>query len=131
MPHKMTIEKTIEALKKAVAEKGEDYVYKENEEIGWCLYSDRESGQPSCIVGHVLADLDPEAFARVRAWELRSARSAGVSTTIFQRVALPDISPVDRPLILALLGDVQNQQDDGVAWGPALAESLALIGRDA
>jgi hypothetical protein len=53
----VTREKAIELLEHAVQLKGEDYV-DENKPGGQCQYF--TNGKPSCIIGHVLADLGVE-----------------------------------------------------------------------
>lgn len=65
-----------EALRAAIAEKGEEYVYPAWQE--GCSYSTRE-GQPSCIVGWVVAALDPEVFKKVHEYEVDSGESTCVA----------------------------------------------------
>lgn len=58
---KFTRDAVSEALHAAVVAKGEDYVYPNYDE--GCTYSDPANREaPSCIVGHVVATLDPEVF---------------------------------------------------------------------
>jgi hypothetical protein len=45
-------EETTELLQRAVAEKGDGYVY--DADGAMCRYAEEETGAPSCIVGHVL-----------------------------------------------------------------------------
>lgn len=72
---KFTRDAVSEALHAAVAAKGEDYVYP-----GWnegCYYADPEEHKaPSCIVGHVVAALDPNTF---RSWAEFEAQEGGDS----------------------------------------------------
>ncbi len=106
----ITYESALEALKAAVAEKGEDYVY------AWvdykCVYS--HNGKPSCGVGHVLHRLgvDTEGFEHTT-----------MNTKMFDSLAyrLRDLSVITiTQSAIDLLREFQNCQDEGRTWGEAL-----------
>lgn len=89
-------------LARAVAEKGEDYVYPEEEKDGvGCHYF--YEGRPSCIIGHVLSYLGmtegPEGSGAIFA-----LRRLG-------------FSPAEEYAAVA----AQESQDAGRTWGDALA----------
>lgn len=77
---KFTRDAVSEALHAAVAAKGENYVYPKDEYDG-CVYSARDGGKiyPACIVGHVVAALDPELFQNWAEYEVESNESFTVS----------------------------------------------------
>lgn len=98
-----------EILHQVVAEKGGDYIYEHAG--GDCFYSDPyDQSAPSCIVGHVLAKLDPEAFQKVAQKENDEESSFGVNE-------IPT-SVWDYQTAQALQA-AQNIQDDGYAWSVA------------
>lgn len=115
---KFTREEVTAAIEEAVAEKGNDYIYP-NYDYG-CSYAD-ENGEPSCIVGHVVAKLDPEKFAAVVDLEDGPGGSWPVyrrSDYEFQKVVgFGDI--FDDETIRALSA-AQSRQDKGDTWGEAL-----------
>lgn len=74
---KLTLSAVHESLKKAVEQRGLDYIYVSPSPVGNCMYSTKD-GAPSCIVGMVLADLDPETFAAVKDVEWSLGHSWGV-----------------------------------------------------
>lgn len=105
-------------LEKAVAEKGANYVYEsiETEEAYGeydemrdvqtaCLYF--HDGQPSCIVGHVLSYM-----GYTEATEGQSATQA-----------IHNLGIEADARTQALLSEVQEAQDQGVAWGRAVGEA--------
>lgn len=112
-----------EALKKALAEKGEDYVYplSEKHDRG-CMYATDE-GAPSCIVGHVLHTLDPELFAGVAKWErMKSTLDTAMGDVV--RRFHPDLHPDQ----VKALSYAQVAQDRGQSWGYAATEYMRALG---
>lgn len=101
------LDEALEALRKVVARKGEDYVYDGARTANnGCVY--HHDGQPQCIVGHVLAELLPEEWlnlATVRvnsgAWYLKCRDSAVTESAA------------------RVLSMAQDVQDDGLTWGEA------------
>ncbi|QUE26091.1 hypothetical protein SEA_STOOR_51 [Microbacterium phage Stoor] len=130
----LTKEAVAEAIDQLVQERGPDYVYP-TEEVGGCYYS-FEDGTPACLVGAVVAKLDPAAFqALVEIEAPVDDGNGGVwrykAGTVGTVVAHPapgltglvgggrtDLSVTDRDLFLALK-DAQGAQDVGRTWGEA------------
>lgn len=118
--YRFTKEQALEALRKAVKLKGEDYVYPEEEKfMSSCRYATDE-GKPSCIVGHVVNILDPEAFAHLAAVEAEQGTTAAEDLTHsgYDDSYLP-VDFWDRDTA-RVLGIAQAQQDIGSKWGDAL-----------
>lgn len=110
----ITREAVAASLKKAVAERGADYVYERREvpdpfEEGElnraCVY--QYDGKPDCIVGYVLDDL---GIPYSPSWEGASAR-----------YVLKALRVNDANLVLDLT-DVQRFQDSGIPWGEAIKD---------
>lgn len=122
----MTISKiaVVESLKEIVAEYGADYVYRKPQPTDTCQYTNPD-GSPSCLVGHVIARVNPEAFATIAATEYyEETYDEGPYGAIEAAVEGIEINfnvelGFDQETI-ALLGVVQNAQDRGTAWGDAL-----------
>lgn len=108
-----TKEEVMTALREVVAEKGSEYVYPERV----CRYA-KVTGEPSCIVGHVIHKLDPEAFNKIAIAEAEG------SATVDELVALEWIpsdfwdSQAEDALCTA-----QLLQDMYRTWGEALASA--------
>lgn len=100
-------------MEEAVASKGEDYVYEQPG--GECVYLDRECGQPSCLIGHVL----------VAAGVVIPPTLEGMSVHIVVRDLIPEWSVGQLP---RALGAAQELQDSGATWGDALAEFKEVLG---
>lgn len=118
-------EEVMAALRKAVELKGEDYTYPDNEMAdGTCRYATAES-TPSCIVGHVVHILDPEAFAQLARVEGEHGTDAASS------LAWRPIDGGEGYLAPGFWSDraagflqaAQNMQDGGFTWGDALAHA--------
>lgn len=142
----ITFDAVLAAATKIVADKGEDYVYS-NPETGvragfvpgskhmcLCLYGDPSTGDPSCIVGHIFADLHPEFFEVLAASERSQGRTWPVTEVL--RAASADLGKVygmDSPVLrnklprievaeetVRALRIAQSIQDEGGTWGTAL-----------
>lgn len=111
----LTKDAVSEALHKAVAEKGEDYVYPRANE--GCRYADPYNPEvPSCIVGHVVAALDPETFKRIGQREEENEMS--FSATYLLDDGPFGLDPEDDSVVAALQV-AQSLQDLGLPWGYA------------
>lgn len=55
-----TLDEVLDAARAVVDEVGRDYIYDSRD----CRYAN-DDGSPSCLVGHVIHRLDPEAFAKI------------------------------------------------------------------
>lgn len=132
-----------EALERIVAEKGEDYVYPLAGDD--CVYAEKTSDGyvPSCIVGHVVAALDAEAFKNAAEYEQVNGESGGVSD-FFQYGfyygddrndwgEYPEESEEYQPGIIhdevltSALQIAQTTQDYGFTWGEALENYRAVL----
>jgi len=120
---KLTREAVTAAIEKVVAEKGADYVY--DREHGGCTYSEQtpEGVVPSCIVGHVIAKMDPELFQRVAEYE---SETGGFWWTGVD-IRIPGIE--QDSAVKYALREAQDAQDDGDTWGEALEAFHAAHGR--
>lgn len=121
---KFTDKQVVEALDRAVAAKGVDYVYKNVEADGHsgptCVYALKD-GSPSCIVGHVLADIAPDEFKRIAKWE-REAGDTGI-VTYLEDVATALFAPDQAEALTR----AQTAQDDGNHWGFARDVAVAAL----
>lgn len=118
--YEVTDEVFIEAMEKAVAQKGADYVYPATEfdehggvsntdwraSLGECRYS-LPDGTPACIIGQAIHLIDPKYTPE----HDLIADAATVLDSVF-----PGLTP---PL-LAAATDAQVIQDSGYTWGDAL-----------
>lgn len=115
----------LQTLEEIVAETGPDFVYQWRNDGGIgssCTYADSE-GEPSCIVGRVIAKLDPELFKAVAEAEERKGSSWSVSafpddefgTKVCGVPTLPASDEVRR-----ILRAAQSTQDGGRPYGEAL-----------
>ena len=118
---KFTNEEVSAAVERAVALKGEDYVYKRVAQGGGysagpsCVY-DNGDGTPSCIVGHVIADLEPDLFAKLGEWEHDKQRgSEGTAARTLFRTFPSRFTSAQ----IAALGAAQAHQDSTLPWGAA------------
>lgn len=110
-----TNDEVIESMKRAVAQKGADYVYPyEN-----CNYS--QDNHPACIVGHVLYDIDPEAYQDAAEMEQRGDDSA---VDDLQREGIvPNFTDSQ---VKALLR-AQERQDRKETWGAAYDAFISAL----
>ena len=110
----ITRENFTAALERAVAERGEDFVYPE----AWmtsanaCQYSLRD-GTPACIIGLALSYIDPELVP---------------DSFYFGAVdgVLEDLGVEDGALIIAARA-AQIRQDRGYTWGRSLDAYKAVL----
>lgn len=134
-----TWDNVIAAMRKAVETKGEDYVYP----MGGCTYSNPD-GSPSCIVGHVLADVTPKTYDAIHKEENSTGvgqffflvaggsythrDSEGNETPVCGEIHAP--TPTETELLRAALDAAQQVQDGGEPWGEAYDRFLAVLGLD-
>lgn len=117
-----------EAIDQLVQERGPDYVYP-TAEAGGCYYS-FEDGTPGCLVGAVIAKLDPAAFDQLVTYEAPlddgnggiSRRKAGSVWSIIREPNTTGLGLVvgeaDRSVRDALRA-AQSTQDTGGTWEQA------------
>lgn len=125
-----TAEDVLEAMAKAVEARGEDYKYiypKVKTSVYWdevklelsdsCLYVDPNDGTPSCIVGHAIHTLDPEAFQHLAEAE-RESPDTQVALRLLEEGFLPGDFWTEEAAQVAQAA--QSAQDFQLAWGEAL-----------
>lgn len=122
----LTYDRAVELLDRAVAEKGEEYVYEIPYSPGECAYFHDE--RPGCIVGHVLA------YAGLERDDLRGRESLtfpGALRGDLNVMAGPDslaeygvLSADDRTV--TLLAEAQSKQDEGTPWYDAVEVAKGL-----
>lgn len=110
----ITVERFTDAMRQAVAERGEDYVYPHfprggeadayHDEHGTCQYRTWD-GVPACIVGVALSKIDLDL---VPLWG--SNKSAG---EILEKFGLPKA-------VRRAADNAQGEQDGEATWGEAL-----------
>ncbi len=120
---RVTLDDALDALRKAVAEKGEDYIY--GSENKHCLYAEFVNGEPTprCIVGYALAYLGvplsylaQPSIQRMSAHRLlRDLLTAGYAFEADASSALAGAQRVQD----CSFGD--NPPPSKVGWGAALA----------
>ncbi|WNM66241.1 hypothetical protein SEA_DEJAVU_109 [Microbacterium Phage DejaVu] len=122
---KFTDEQFIKAMREAVAERGEDYVYpkaeeKMNEDLGYkvtvnddyhglngvCQYQTPD-GTPACIVGLALSKIDPILVPR-------HGDATGAHEVLRKLGASYEVRKA--------ASEAQQAQDQGATWGRALEE---------
>jgi len=105
----------LELLNQVVRDKGEGFVYDEDEREE-CVYI--ENGRPSCIVGHVFHALGVNSEFRDSMGEVRNV---GGAVTVLHREG--EIAFTQKAA--SLLQRVQVRQDNGLMWGFAVAQATA------
>ena len=132
MRHIFTLFETLAALKEAVAERGENYVY-EADPLSLseaCSYS-TVAGAPSCIVGEVLARLTPDIFKSIHEYEWFSEEDGKFDLheqNINIRMKIGDhyIEMPFRDDAITLLYHAQSAQDIGARWGDAVVQAQVV-----
>ena len=123
------MEETLAALKEAVAERGEDYVY-EGDPLSLseaCSYS-TVAGAPSCIVGEVLARLTPDIFKSIHKYEWYNEEDGKFdlheeTIDLRMKIATGQMEIPFRDDAIGLLQRAQRAQDCGASWGDALVQA--------
>lgn len=111
---RFSLDDVLEAARAIVSEKGESYIYPRVR--GRCLYADGEGG-PSCLVGHVINRLDPQAFDKVAQCE-RDRETRTATNLISSEFLDSDFWTHDAEWAMHI---IQLRQDEGAPWGEALA----------
>jgi hypothetical protein len=119
----LTYEDAVLGLKKALAVKGEDYVYERPKfplndglTIEACAYFTAE-GQPSCIVGHVMADLGHTINDLD---QIASSYDGTFNTGATASTAMDYLGYELDEKTRCLLSVAQDYQDSGHRWGEAV-----------
>jgi hypothetical protein len=119
MTIEITYDQAVDLLKRAVAEKGADYVYSkmglnDAANVGpRCVYT--IDSDPSCIVGHVLvwSGVDPHA----------------IPEGTVCRYLLDKVGVSVNNKTLDLLREAQAYQDGGRPWGESVDHAIRLTSR--
>lgn len=119
-PIRISYDSAVTLLKRAVLEKGADYVYRDPNDKDArpeCSYFEPD-GSPSCIVGHVI---------HYKGVELDDV--APLNTGLAVDVLVSDGIIAGDEYSMDLLTDVQGFQDHGMPWGEAVRRSIEDIER--
>lgn len=118
----ITYDKALEALNAAVAERGADFVYPDEErhEGVTCQYR-KPDGTGSCIVGMALILLGVPA-EEIPAWGTPGQSSFDLLWELRER----GIITFDRAAS-DLFSEVQDRQDCGTPWGQAVTEAVEQV----
>lgn len=109
MTQKFTREEFTNAMRKVVAEHGEDYVYIPGP---FCVYRN-EDGSSSCLIGHALSVLGIQVPDELNAEPIEDINDDQQYTE-------------DEVLIFAMQR-AQEEQDRASTWGTALGAYLAVL----
>lgn len=117
-------ETVTQVLNEVVAEFGEHYVYPGRHDIMGCVYAvasedDPDEFAPSCIVGQVIARIDPEAFQKLG--EMEARLGSKTARFIFTDESSPLFGRTNDAALVSGLYFAQSEQDLGGTWGEALA----------
>lgn len=114
IPPEFTKKMMIEALRRAVEERGPDYVYERPfdpaRQDTLCLYRDPITDEPSCLIGLAISYIYPD---------LRLKEYTGVSGSF------TDIENIEGGAML-IASYAQSVQDSGGTWGEALKAAEAV-----
>jgi len=115
-----TTEQALTAMAEVVAEHGEDYVYSDEykNKDGDCVYA--VHGKPSCLIGHVIYKLDPDAFDDLAAHEAGWG-SASAGDLIADQYLLPGFWDNRTAMVMQ---EAQALQDREGTWGAAYEVAL-------
>lgn len=110
----ITRERFTAAMERAVALKGEDYVYEMPGGGDTCLY--RYEDKPSCIIGHVLEDLGVPYSPD---WERTTSN-----------YVLKTMLGIEDETLCSASVYAQGEQDNGGTWGQALSDYKERLSRE-
>jgi len=119
----LTYQSALDALEKAVADRGEEYVYPRQGTSynSSCLYWHKDEQAPGCLVGLVLHQLGVSAEV---------LESFGPASIKMLATSLPYLGGVEMsPAAIGLMAAVQRYQDRGEPWGVALKLAVETEGR--
>lgn len=112
-------------LRLVVFEKGADFVYEKVSRDGVLLCVNFSDGQPSCIVGHVLANLGVSGEVADRL-DISGSYTPGEVATVLEKRKYEWQLDDDA---VGILYTAQGRQDEGASWGEALADAEELFSR--
>lgn len=117
-PKYLTQKEFIRIARKVVREKGRDYRYRD--ENTHCVYV--KNDKPSCLVGQILIEFDPELKNYLEAFNSSRIGSLFEYTSFRTRIDA-------HPNTVEALGEMQRQQDRGSTWGEALKNGLTFFNK--
>lgn len=109
-------------LLRQVVKGKESFVYNTTG-VGTCEYVNKETGKPSCLVGHALraAGVRPVQLSRM---DDPPVMGGYVQNTAIDSVELPKTLHLT-PAAITVFAAAQSAQDTGESWGEALAKAEA------
>ena len=115
----ITFDQMLEAIKRAVAERGEDFVYPDDWRVkdhpafpNTCVYFN-DDGSRSCIIGMAMGYIDPK-------FPLTEFKAIGENFEAATKTGILEIE--EDAANLATI--VQDEQDSNVPWGLALENAM-------
>lgn len=130
----LTAVEVTDELNKIVEEYGADHVYERNntdDYAGTCNYASLD-GEPDCIVGHVLARLQPEVFAKLVEFENKNTDGDGVRVSfgISNYSDYEELGIEMEEDARGILSRAQAKQDRGETWGEAVEYATDPANKD-
>lgn len=123
-PVQLSYESAQTLLRRAVMEKGADHRFEPEvpDEADSYYYFHPDTGQPGCIVGHVLA------YRGITPEDLADANSGTGFGSLLRATKVVACDPLARTLLIT----AQDEQDAGYTWGEAvkIAVDYAELKRD-
>lgn len=111
-------DRAVQLLQQQVEKVGADHIYVLDENQRQCVYFDRE-GCPSCIVGHVLAEVGVKAGQVHEQWRTPYSISDMGNGISINSVDVEGVEMTEGARIV--FAAAQRRQDQGSTWGEALA----------
>ncbi|AUG84845.1 hypothetical protein SEA_SHARKBOY_49 [Microbacterium phage Sharkboy] len=140
----ITVAEVTEALDQVIIERGQDFVYRQDES-GNCFYT-AEDGSPDCVVGAIFAKVAPEAFQHFLDYEApMDDGNGGVSRTpaggickfvrnhdadLDARYASHHLVEAETPALAKALFALQSMQDSQRTWGDSRDEYVKVLNRE-
>ena len=124
----VTYQQTLEAMRAAVEEKGEKYVYQRpknphipGDKLGSCLNTSADGKEPGCLVGNVFHRLGVP-LEWLFTPEIINNSAGGVISALRQREEYEFDEKSYK-----LLAEAQSLQDQGAPWGQALTNAISYV----
>ena len=131
MTTRLTYAQTEKQLRRIVNLRGHEYVYEfpiyedeygKDQQSTECHYTDR-SGEPSCLVGALLAEVAPGKLKTLHSYEWQyqyEPKAVAAVELVGENPTGVDLSELFEEDALKLVRRVQRRQDDGYSWGESL-----------
>lgn len=125
----LTRDEVVSTLRDIIREKGADFVYRTERPQGrQCMY--KNEGAPSCIVGHLVARLDPETFEAIDT--LDGPSNFATSWSIIDHTQHGNTLP-SAPLLAeshelaGAIRSLQAYQDNDMSWGQSFQAAFGEV----